>query len=145
MSIVRLRELIRARVLLYIGSLMLSSIFGAVLGPAKIDATDKSTADGARRAAYLIASWEILHPDQLKPFDIAVVPLAKRAGYDLLAVANPQVLEGNWPYKGVLIVQKYTSMQTLLDFWRSPEHDAAKKLREGHVDSHFVVAVEAPE
>jgi hypothetical protein len=34
-------------------------------------------------------------------------------------------------------------MQALLDFWRSPENDAAQKLRDGHIDSHFVLAVEA--
>jgi hypothetical protein len=34
-------------------------------------------------------------------------------------------------------------MEALLKFWRSPENVAAQKLREGYVDSHFIVAVEA--
>jgi hypothetical protein len=43
----------------------------------------------------------------------------------------------------MLIVQEYSSMYALLEFWRSADHRAAKKLREGHIKSNFVVAVEA--
>ena len=102
--------------------------------------------DNGPKPAYLVASWDLLHPDhpeQLKPFVDAAVPLANKAGFEPLAGSPPQVLEGVWPYKGVIIVQKYTSMRALQDFWNSREHAAAKKLREGLVDSHFVIAVEA--
>jgi uncharacterized protein (DUF1330 family) len=98
--------------------------------------------EGKTVPAYLVASWNIVHPDQVKPFGEAVAPLATRAGFKMLAHTEPEVLEGSWPYSGVLIVQQYTSMDALLKFWRSADHTQAIKLREGHIDSHFVVAVE---
>ena len=69
--------------------------------------------------------------------------MAQKAGLKMLAASRAEVLEGEWPYRGIVIVQEYTSMDQLLNFWRSADHAEAKKLREGHVDSHFVIAVEA--
>jgi uncharacterized protein (DUF1330 family) len=93
--------------------------------------------------AYLVASWEILQADRLEPFSEAVVPLAEKAGFEMLAAFPPQVLEGTWPERSTVIVQKYGSMDELLNFWRSAEHAEVKRLREGIIDSHFVIAVEA--
>lgn len=134
----------RMKALLYsagiVGSFALGLVVGRVRGP---DVHDPAAA--ARPVpAYLVASWDILSPpEELKPFAEAAVPLAAKAGLRILADSKPRLLEGQWPYKGVLIVQEYTSMQALVDFWDSADHVAAKKLREGRIDSHFVVAVEA--
>jgi uncharacterized protein (DUF1330 family) len=95
------------------------------------------------KPAYLVASWKVIHPNELQPFTDAAVPLAQKAGYVSLGGGQPQVLEGRWPEGTTLIVQRYRSMQALLDFWHSPEHATAVKLREPHIESHFVVAVEA--
>ena len=92
--------------------------------------------------AYLVASQRIIHPDQLQAFSDAVVPLAQKAGWTPLAGARPEVFEGSWPDGSILFVQKYPSMEALRSFWRSPENNAVQKLREGHLRSDFVVAVE---
>ena len=107
-------------------------------------ASDRGVA-GGQQPAYLVVSWNVLHPDQVQPFVDAALPLAQKAGLQLLASADPQVLEGTWPYKGTVIVQRYSSMRALLDFWNSPLHSEAKKLREGHIQTNFVIAIENKE
>jgi uncharacterized protein (DUF1330 family) len=127
----------------YLIGLIASFALGAGLSSHLTGGMSTPPSVGRARPAYVVASWDILHPDQLQPFAEAVVPLAQKAGFESLVDARPQVLEGSWPYKGIVIVQKYPSMRALLDFWRAPEHEAAKKLRERHVESHFVIALEA--
>lgn len=139
----RLPRWLNGRALVYFAGLTLSFFLGVMLSRSRSSAVNPAIVSAGPKPAYLVASWNPIHPDQLKPFVDAAVPLAKKAGFEPLADSAPQVLEGVWPYKGVLIVQKYTSMQVLQEFWNSPEHAAAKKLREGLIDSHFVVAVEA--
>jgi uncharacterized protein (DUF1330 family) len=130
--------------ILYVCSLVLCFASGAaVMKVVSLQREQTQAASGHARAAYLVASWELHHPERLSPFIAAVVPLARNAGWKNLATGEPRVLEGAWPYRGILIVQRYESMQSLLNFWYSPEHRAAIALRTGLVDSHFVVAVEA--
>jgi uncharacterized protein (DUF1330 family) len=131
------------RVLFYGAGLAISFGLGAAFAMSRISTVNARIAAFGPKPAYLVASWDLRHPDQLKPFVDAAVPLAKKAGFEPLAGSKPQVLEGVWPYQGVVIVQKYKSLRALQDFWNSPEHIQTKKLREGLVDSHFVVAVEA--
>jgi uncharacterized protein (DUF1330 family) len=130
------------RGLSYAIALMLSFAAGMVFARFDIDAGCRSADVPRKKPAYLLASWNVLHPAEMRPFAAAILPLAREAGMDTLAAATPAVLEGRWPYEGPLFVQRYDSMQALLKFWRSPEHDRVKKLREGHVDTHFIVAVE---
>ena len=59
--------------------------------------------------------------------------------------SSVRVLEGDWPFEGRLIVEKFASMDALLSFWNSPEYQAAKKLREGHIEANFIIAVEPEE
>lgn len=114
-----------------------------VLGLAAGIGYAKHETPNERTAAYLIASWEVLQADRLQPFSEAVVPLAEKAGFKMLAASPPQILEGRWPQRSNVIVQKYNSMDELFTFWHSAEHAEVKKLREGIIDSHFVIAVEA--
>ena len=95
--------------------------------------------------AYLIAGWHFTQPDQLGPFNQAVIPLAERAGFEMLAIQPPALLEGDWPYEGVVILQRYRSMSELEAFWHSEEHRQLIKLREDFVDSYFVLGVEGVE
>ena len=94
-------------------------------------------------------SAKIVHPDQLGPYREAAVPLAEKAGMKVLAAGNSgssvRVLEGEWPYQGRVVVEKFDSMDALLSFWNSPEYQAAKKLRERHVEVNFIIAVEPEE
>ena len=112
------------------------------------DAVAASAAANAR-PAYVIVSAKIPHPDELGPYREAALPLAEKAGMEVLAAGDSgssvHVLEGEWPYEGRLIVEKFDSMDALLSFWNSPGYQAAKKLREGHVEVNFIIAVEPEE
>ena len=73
-----------------------------------------------------------------------------QAGVEILARADVgdglEVLEGAWPYDdGGVTIERFRSMQALLDFWHSDEYQAAIKLREGAIDIDFIVALEASE
>jgi uncharacterized protein (DUF1330 family) len=100
-----------------------------------------------QKAAYLIASTKVLKPDQMTAYGQAAGPLAKQAGLQVVARGQAgstiQVLEGNWPYEGGIVVERFRSMKDLLDFWHSPGYQKAKKLREGAMQANFIVAVEA--
>ena len=104
---------------------------------------------GGAGPAYVIVSAKVHAPDKLGPYLEAAIPLAEKAGLDVLAAGNSgssvHVLEGEWPYQGRLVVEKFASMDALLSFWNSPAYQAAKKLRKGHVETHFVIAVEPEE
>lgn len=125
-------------------ALVLCFVLGAVsvlaAGPEAGDLIDQR-----QKEAYLVAGWRIVHPEQLDTIRAALDPLAKKAGYIVLGASRPEVLEGRWPYEGILILQRYSSMQALREFWYSPEHLEAKKVREGHIESAFVIAVESIE
>jgi uncharacterized protein (DUF1330 family) len=101
----------------------------------------------ADKPAYMIVSGKRLKPPEaMAAYRQAAGPLAMAAGYELLATqptkADVNVLEGEWPYDGFVLVEKYRSMQDLLKFWNSPEYTAAKKLRADAVKMDFIVAVE---
>lgn len=116
-----------------------SFLLGAILVSAPSARVDTQT----ERPAYLIAGWKIRHPDETERIRAALDPLASRAGYVALAAGQPVVLEGSWPYDGIVILQRYRSMRALREFWFSPAHTRAKKVRDDHIDSHFVVAIES--
>jgi uncharacterized protein (DUF1330 family) len=101
------------------------------------------------KAAYLIASTKVLKPDQMGPYGQAAGPLAKQAGMQVLgrgqAGSTVTVLEGTYPYEGGLVVERFRSMKALTDFWNSPGYQAAKKLREGAMQTNFIVAIEGVE
>lgn len=105
-------------------------------------------ASRAQRAkpAYLIISAEWLEPDKLGPYSAAARPLADKAGVTVLGRgatgSTLQVLEGEWPYKGNVVLEKFDSMDALLGFWHSLEYQEAKKLREGFLKSNFIIAME---
>jgi len=102
------------------------------------------SAQGTSKAAYLIASSRPIHPEKMAPYRQAAGPLATKAGLEILASGDPtlHVLEGAWPHSGGLTIERYRSMDELLAFWNSPGYQEAKKLREGNVEMHFIVALE---
>ena len=138
----RLYRLVDRRLLTGVALLIVGFLIGVLVGGKHVSAAVEEPS-APERPAYLIASWKILHPDELKPFGDAVIPLAKKAGWTPLAGSLPEVLEGTWPDGHILFVQQYTSMQALRDFWRSEAHAKVIPLRKDHVESRFVVAVEA--
>lgn len=74
----------------------------------------------------------------------AAGPLALKAGLEVLASGNPalHVLEGSWTHAGGLTIERYRSMDDLLAFWNSTGYHEAKRLRAGHVEMNFIVAIE---
>ena len=105
-----------------------------------------ASSDAAAKPAYVIVSAKVHAPDKLGPYRKAAIPLAAKAGLEVLAASNGgssvRVLEGEWPHEGRVIVEKFTSMDALMTFWNSPGYQAAKKLREGHIETNFIIAVE---
>lgn len=101
----------------------------------------------AEPPAYMIVSGKRLKPPEaMNEYRKAAGPLAMTAGLEILASksskADVQVLEGEWPYDGFVVVEKYSSMKELLKFWNSPGYQAARKLRQDAVKMDFIVAVE---
>jgi uncharacterized protein (DUF1330 family) len=99
------------------------------------------------KIAFMIASVNVVEHDKMGPYMEAAGPLFAAAGVDAIAVgvagSSVQLLEGEWPYKGSLMLYKCSSMDALLKFWNSPEYQEAKKLREGIVEANFTVAIES--
>jgi uncharacterized protein (DUF1330 family) len=76
----------------------------------------------------------------------AAGPLAAEAGLQMVSrTEEVHLLKGEWPFEGRLIIERYSSLQALLDFWYSEGYQEAKKLREGLLGVNFLVAVEGVE
>ena len=100
-------------------------------------------AEEATKPAYMIVSSDRNPGADYGPYSRAAGPLARSAGLQMLASAQePLVLEGNWPYKNV-VLEVYPSMEVLKEFWYSDDYQAAKKLREGLATVNFIIAIEA--
>jgi len=118
-----------------------SMVLGILMG---VTALQVVTAQTAMKPAYLIASSRPIHPDKMAPYRAAAGPLAMKAGLEILASGDPSahVLEGAWTQAGGLTIERYRSMEELLAFWNSSGYQEAKKLRDGHVEMNFIVAIE---
>ena len=96
------------------------------------------------KPAFMVVSSRPISPDKMGPYRQAAIPLATRAGMQMVASGNPalHVLEGKWTLPGSLSIEQYRSMDDLLEFWNSPGYQDAKKLRAGLVEMNFIVAIE---
>lgn len=97
--------------------------------------------------AYLIISINEIRPEMLGPFKKAVRPIVqeKAGGAELLAFSKQkdiQLLEGKWENQGILLIERFKSMEALKAYWYSDEYTEVKKLREGHAEANFFIAVE---
>jgi uncharacterized protein (DUF1330 family) len=95
-----------------------------------------------RRPAYLVVSAEVRNEEALEPYRQQAVPLAEAAGLEILGSGEIELMEGSWDHFPALTLEKFDSKVALRKFWYSPEYQEAKKLREGHLDVQFIVAVE---
>ena len=127
----------------------LIAVFGLGYAAAELqDNPAQAAALAGEKAAYLVVSSQVVDPEPLAAYAEAAGPGAAKAGVEILAQADAdalQVLEGVWPHAGGVTIERFTSMQALLDFWHSDEYQAAIKLREGAIDIDFIVALEATE
>lgn len=95
-----------------------------------------------RKPAYLVVSAEVRNDEALGPYRQQAVPLAKAAGLEILGSGEIELMEGSWDHFPALTLEKFDSKAALNKFWYSPEYQEAKKLREGHLEVQFIVAVE---
>ena len=112
-----------------------------------VSSQDSGASDQAEKPAYLITSGNVVAPEKMPAYLEASAPLFKAAGSEKIAFGklsdgNIHLLEGEWPYKGLLMIIKFPSMDVLLKFWNSPQYQEAMKLREGVVVPNFTVAIE---
>ena len=102
----------------------------------------------AAPAAYVIVSGRVIDEEGLEAYSEAAGPGAQAAGIEVLARGESdtiEVVEGQWPFDGFVVVERFRSMQDFKDFWYSPDYQKAIELRAGKVELDFVVAVEAGE
>ena len=95
------------------------------------------------KAAYLIVSGTVLDPAGMGPYSEKAGPLARAAGFEVLARSEAILLEGEWHHPETITIERFDSMQAVQDFWYSEGYQEAKKLREGKFKADFIVAVEA--
>ena len=95
-----------------------------------------------RKPVYLVVSAEVKNAEALEPYRKQAVPLAEAAGLEILGSGEIELMEGDWDHFPALTLEKFESKAALHKFWYSPEYQQAKKLREGHLDVQFIVAVE---
>ncbi|MDC1512724.1 DUF1330 domain-containing protein [Porticoccaceae bacterium] len=99
-----------------------------------------------KNPVYLIVSSKVHDDEKLKLYQKEAIPLAEKAGMEVLSVTeSPEVLEGEWPHKGILVIEKFDSMEDLKAYRNSDAYLAARKHVEGPgvADLDFVIAVEA--
>lgn len=95
-----------------------------------------------RKPAYLVVSAEVRNQEALEPYRVQAVPLAEAAGLEILGSGEIELMEGSWNHFPALTLEKFDSKAALDKFWHSPAYQEAKKLREGHLDVQFIVAVD---
>lgn len=98
------------------------------------------------KPAYMISCGNVVAPDKMGVYE-ASEPLFKEAGSEEIAFGklsdgNIHLLEGEWPYKGLVMITKFPSTDVLLKFWNSPEYQEVIKLRDGVVEPNFTIAIE---
>lgn len=132
--------------LLYAMSLVAVFALGRVSASWSVDVVHAQANPSGEKAAYLIAASSPVQasPERMAKYREVALPLAQRAGLQILAGGEPgktlQVLEGKWPYDGRVGIERFRSMKALLEFWNSPAYQEARKLR---TEAHFIIAVEA--
>ena len=95
-----------------------------------------------RKPVYLVVSAEVRNEEALEPYRQQAVPLAEAAGLEILGSGEIELMDGDWDHFPALTLEKFDSKAALHKFWYSQEYQQAKKLREGHFDVQFIVALE---
>jgi len=125
-----------------------SSIGSALLILMTVVGCDQADKDAlTAKPAYMISCGNVVAPEKMAAYIEASGPLFKAAGSEELAFGKLsdggiKLLEGEWPYKGLVMIIRFPSMPVLTTFWNSPEYQTAMKLREGVVEPNFTIAIE---
>ncbi|MFA7597117.1 MAG: DUF1330 domain-containing protein [Novosphingobium sp.] len=91
-------------------------------------------------SAYMVVFARVDDAEQFGKYVEAVQPLIAAHGGKLIGRGVPPVvLEGNWPWHTVGVLE-FPSVEAAETFWHSPEYTEVKKLREGNSEFQVVVA-----
>ena len=119
----------------------LGTIFGLLLSGLVVTGIANTEID----KAYLIVSGQIISDEGLEAYGEKAGPVAQKAGINIIArneqVTSDLLFEGSWEHEGFLVIEEFTSMDHLKEFWFSSDYQEAIELREGKVKLDFVVAV----
>jgi len=89
--------------------------------------------------AYLIVQARIDDEARFAEYVEAVQPVIAAHGGKLIGrAAPPLVLENDWPWQTVGIVE-FASMEAGERFWHSPEYQDVKRLRDGAAEFQVVL------
>ena len=117
------------------------TIFGLLLSSLVVTGIANTEID----KAYLIVSGQMISNEELEAYSEKAGPVAKKAGINIIArneqVTSDLLFEGSWEHEGFLVIEEFTSMDHLKEFWFSSDYQEAIELREGKVKLDFVVAV----
>lgn len=89
-------------------------------------------------SAYQIVYANVTDPARLQEYARAAEPLFASHGGRLVARGAPAVLEGDWPWQG-MVVFEWPSRAAAEAVWHSPEYAALHALREGAATFQVVV------
>ena len=117
------------------------TIFGLLLSGLVVTAIANTEID----KAYLIVSGQMISNEGLEAYSEKAGAVAQKAGINIIArneqVTSDLLFEGSWEHEGFLVIEEFTSMDHLKEFWFSSDYQEAIELREGKVKLDFVVAV----
>ena len=98
----------------------------------------------AAQPVYLIGAVTVNDHERLPEYQAIAGPLAAKAGgYVPLALAMPNMIEGEIPTEGSYFIERYDSLEGLMAFVNSAEFQEAKKFRDEIADVHFMMWLSA--
>jgi len=90
--------------------------------------------------AYMFVRVKVTDPQRFAEYGKAVAQLVPKYGGKYLARGKvAAVLEGAFDESEGTLIAEYPSVETIKEFWNSPEYAEIKKLREGAGEAHVIV------
>lgn len=87
----------------------------------------------ATRPAYILVQATVTDPEGFKAYNALLPPIYAKYGGTYLALTpapRVEVAEGTAENRSIVLA-RFPSKEAAWGFWKSPEYEAAKKLREG--------------
>jgi uncharacterized protein (DUF1330 family) len=103
----------------------------------------KRDREEGEQEVYMIINLRPLDPVKQKAYQDTAIPLAEKAGMKYLAAAEPVVLGGEWPYEGLVVIEKFRSLKAVQEYWHSEEYQKAREMLVGADMRDFTIIVEA--
>ena len=88
---------------------------------------------------YMIVQLDITDSDTFDDYGAPVGETVEKYGGRLLVRAQPEIIEGEWPYP-VVVVSEFPSLEKLKDWYDSPEYSEIKPIRQRSAKVNIVFA-----